>query len=289
VSNALFGRYAAVMIDVGLPTQIRIDGLRIEFRVTKSLRPEPNTAEVTLTNLSHQSRKQMQASGRKLTIEAGYRPPSSMNSQSTVRQLFFGNIRSPGGITHRKSENGVDWLTKIQSGDGELAFKTARINQSFGKGARKTDVLRALLKTFTVDAKDAIAKVGSQGFSAVNEQFARGLVASGAAQKLLSEVLDSSGHGWSIQDGVMQILASKETSPDPAVVLNASTGLVGSPELGEDGFLKLKSVLQPELAPGRAVILSSAAFQGSFRVERVVHTGDTWGGPWFSECEVLPV
>jgi hypothetical protein len=58
--------------------------------------------------------------------------------------------------------------------------------------------------------------------------------------------------------------------------------------LGEDGYLKVKSVLQPGLRPGRGLQLQSAAYSGLFRIEKVKHEGDTHGQTWTSDIEARP-
>jgi hypothetical protein len=271
----LFQRVAAVTVDT-----VKVTGLRVQFKATKTLRPEPNTIDIQISNLAAQTRKQFQKNSVRVLLEAGYKG----EGQSTSEQVFLGDARHIWSVYEQP-----DWVTHIQSGDSEMTIRNASISESFSKGARKADVLKKLMGTMKADVKDAMAKVSSSGFSAGVDQFAKGLTLHGNTARELTKILDSSGYSWSIQDGVMQILKSGETSPEPAIVLDTKSGLLGSPELGDDGYLKIKSLLQPGLKPGRKVILQSEIFKGALMVVKVIHSGDTHGPAWFSEIEAQPV
>jgi hypothetical protein len=272
----LFHRVASVTVGT-----LKVTGLRVQFKVTKTLRPEPNTAEICLTNLSADSRKQMQTENVAVVLEAGYQ---GQDGRSTVQQLFLGDMRVGG-----HSRQGTDWVTKLHAGDGEKATRTARISESFAKGARKSSVVRRLLDSMKIDVKDAVAKVGSAGFAAGAEQFAKGVSVEGSTAKELTKILGSAGYSWSIQDGKVEILGAAETIGS-AIYLSPSTGLVGSPEVDSSkGYVKVVSLLQPELRPGAAVELESETFKGRYRVEKVEFRGDTHGAEWFSEAELVPV
>jgi hypothetical protein len=101
--------------------------------------------------------------------------------------------------------------------------------------------------------------------------------------------VSTAGYQWSIQDGVLQVLAPSETTLETVYVLNSSSGMIGSPEKGEDGTIKGVSLLQGDIRPGRRIQFDSKMVKGTFKTERVIHTGDTWGQNWYTELEAKPI
>jgi hypothetical protein len=131
----------------------------------------------------------------------------------------------------------------------------------------------------------------------VTEQFVHGYSAFGKVASELDHLLKSRGFTWSIQDGQLQVLQVDGALGDSIIRLAADTGLVGSPEHGNPekeepltqlsndaadvGFsvtahkkkgpavLKVKSLLQPGLKPGRRVKVEARGVNGVFRIETV--------------------
>ncbi len=271
----LFHRVAAVTVDT-----LKITGLRVEFKVVKTSRPEPNSAEVTIYNISADHRRKMQVAGVPVLLEAGY---ESAPGQSTMQQLFLGDMRVAGHKRH-----GVDWVTKLEAGDGEKTLRTSKLTESFAAGTRKDAVVKRMLESMKLNVKDAVAKIGEKGLQGAAEEFYKGISLSGSTAAELTRVLDDMGLTWSVQDGAVQITKPGEIVGD-LVVLTPATGLVGSPEAGEKGYVKVRSLLNPLIKPSGGIALDSEAFKGTFRVEKATYSGDTHGAPWFVDAEVVPV
>lgn len=267
----LFNR--AVRIVAG---SLLIEGLRVQFKIKKTSRKEPNTAEVTIFNLSEQSRAGLKR-GAKLIVEAGY--------STSISQLFSGDARL---VDH--AHEGPSWLTKIQCGDGERAYRYAVVNESFIPGTSVADVFARVADSTGLDVADAVRTVRAT----IKEQFTQGYTAFGRGSLEIDRLLKGRGIEWSIQDGRLQVLLDDTATRDSAVLLSPDTGLVGSPEHGspetkkKPQVLKVKSLLQPSLRPGRRVRVESEAITGDFRVLTVTHQGDTHGGDFYSECECVP-
>jgi hypothetical protein len=272
----LFDRRVSVQVDTLL-----VEGLRIAFKVERSISKEPNKAEIQVYNLSEDSRRRTQKKDAALVLQAGY--------PETIGQLFSGNVKT---VSHVR--NGADWLSKFVSADGETQFRTARIAESFGPGVKPDQIVRKLVDALQLKAGNALKEIANGNFAKGISEFTNGKVLHGNAAKELDTFLNSLGLTYSIQDGALQVLRYGQATAAPAVVLNASTGLIGSPEFGETGkdkhtILKIKSLLQPELVPGRRIKLESETKECIARVDKVTHTGDTHGPAWYSdlECRVL--
>jgi hypothetical protein len=266
--SALFHRSVAVTFGTR-----RVTGLRVQFKVQKSLVPEPNTVDVSITNLAADTRAAMQAKGTKLLLEAGYLDATEV--------LFYGDVRT---ISHVRQ--GPDWISRFQCGDGEAAIAGSRVNESHAPGAKVSDVVTGLAKGMGVGLGNALDEVKKGNFRGGLDEFVNGVTLSGKTSSALSQTLKSAGLEWSIQDGQLQLLRPGTATTEDVVVLGPRTGLIGSPEFGEKKHLKAKTLLVPGLRPGRRVEIVSATATGLFRVEKVVHTGDTAGQDWYSECEL---
>lgn len=268
--SRLFGRVCAVTVGTR-----RITGLRMAFKIAKWLARDPNTLELTVTNLSAETRAALQEKDVPVTVEAGY--AGTAGSPGTSQVIFSGTARR---VTH--THDGTEWETKLTSGDGEKAIRDGRVNEALAPGATMKDALGSLAKGLGV----AFDKASAGDLEGAFDSFANGVSLHGPAAPQLDKLMATAGRSWSIQDGTLQILRPDGTTAEAAVLLNAASGLVGSPEFGEKNLLTVKSLLQPDLRPGRKVQLEAAAVKGLFRVEKVTHSGDTAGSEWYSACEL---
>lgn len=259
-----------------VPDATVITGLRVQFKVNKSLKPEPQKSTIVVYNLSAESRGKMQGKGLRFVLEAGY--PDSL------AVIYSGHNR-----TADHPRQGVDWISKFECGTAERSIKFARISESFKPGASVGDVVKKAVNALVADPGNALDK--AKGFV---QSFASGYAAHGYAADELTRLLEPLGYGWSIQDGRMQLLGIGESLPEEPVLLSPSTGLIGSPELGSPvtkggpNLVKIRSLLQPQFAPGKRVLLDSSGRSGVHRIISLAHTGDTAGGDWYSDLETLP-
>lgn len=272
--DRLFARRARLIV-AGLV----IEGLRVQFKIKKTLKKEPNEGEVNIYNLSPAHRAALQKKDQPFVLEAGY--------GTDLQRVFSGTVRFCDS-----TREGPDWISKIQSGDGETAYRYATVSESFGKGTPVAVVFQKVAQATGLDVSQAVAKVAATTI----EQFTKGYAAHGFARTEIDRLLKGRGLEWSIQDGKLQVLSTGAPAGGEILVLDSSTGLVGSPEHGtpEKGkvpVLKVKSLLQPRLAPGGLVRVEAASVPGggNFRIETVVHQGDTMGQDYYSDLEVLPL
>lgn len=262
-----------IQIDGGTTDQTDVPGLRVAFSIAKTDKKEPNTSQITVTNLSDSRRKSLQKVGVKILLEAGYK-------ELGVTKFFSGDVRT---IDHVR--NGADWDTTFKLGDGERAWKYARVNESFAAGTRAADAL-------TTIAKKVGLQVGnlSQQANLVNAIFDQGWAACGSASRAFDQIVRSIGKTWSIQDDTLQILDPFGTVDLPVPVISVDSGLIGSPEMGtppakgKPAMLKFTSLLIP-VKPGAKVKLESERYNGYIRIHKVNFIGDTAGGDWFSHME----
>lgn len=267
-SSDLWIRKAILTVDT-----LQIDALDIAFTVKKDLKAKPNTADIKVYNLSADHRSQLaQLVTAPVQLEVGYQKATSV--------IFIGDLRTslPSDWT------GSDVVTTITSGDGAKKHKTARINVSHAKGAKSTDVLNSLVQALGVAPGNSAKAISAIGSSGVGDCFSLGTVLCGSAAREMSRVCRSVGYTWSIQNGALQMLPLKAALAGTAVSVTPQTGLIGSPSVDKDGIISCKTLILPDLFPGRLMVLTSNEFSGQFTITETTHTGETKGQNWY--CEI---
>ena len=257
--------------------------LRVSFRVERNEQKDPNPAEVTIINLARESRRRLQEKGILTEIEAGYAGTTSL--------IFKGDLSY--GNTVRQ---GSDWVTTLQATDSGKKYSGSRVNVAFDAGTSIADAMRTAADALGVglgNLEQALA-AGPSRESAV--EYVKGLVMSGPAAQTLDKIARRGGWSWSVQAGQLQVTVPGQViNPDEVIVLNRGTGLVGSPEAGDDGALTARSLLQPELLPGKRVLLQAGRsgdtfeIDGFYRIGKTVMTGDTGSNDWYSDLEMRPI
>jgi len=258
--------------------------LRVSFHVEKSDNRDPNKVTLEIINLNESNRRVLQEGSElaektpnydwPLSIEAGY-----VGNRS---QIFSGDI-----IKADSFKEGVNWVTQIEAGDGQNNYRSARMSKSFGPGTTMTQLLTQAAVALGVGLGNSATKFAVSPRGLLN--FKKGVAVSGRVTDVLDKYITSAGYDWSIQDGNLQVLGPGEILIGEAVVLNKSSGLVGSPEPGEKGEIKVLSLLQGAISPGRQIIIDSLTAKGSFKARKVVHVGDSWGQDWYTEFEGKPI
>ncbi len=242
------------------------------FRVHKSLKPEPNTAELTVFNLNPAHRSALeQLKTASVLIEAGYEGGTST--------LFLGDLRTAISV-----DEGPDIVTKLSSGDGEKATKTARVKVSMKKGvANPQKVLETIAKSLGVGSGNLKQALGQLGGLA--NCFSEGAVLSGSSFREMNSVCKSLGLSWSIQNGKLQILTLRKALDGQAIKLSKDTGMIGSPTVDNDGVLTCCMLLAPDVFPGRKLVLDGRRLKGQYRIESCDYSGDTHGQDWYIKIE----
>lgn len=256
--------------------------MRVAFEIERSVRPTPGKAVVRIWNLARDHQAQIeQAAGGQVVIEAGHR------SARGLVQLFRGElVRARGGDQAlRSTRDGLDVVTRIEARDGGRAYQGARISQSFEPGVSVATVLRACADSLGVgegNLRDALAAQLEAG----GDRYPEGTILSGQAAHELTRILDGLGMRWSVQHGALQVLRVGRAMPAQAVRLTPGTGLVGSPEVGTRGRVKVRALLSADIAPGRPVVLESERARGRYVVRAVKYSGDSHAQDAYVDAEL---
>jgi hypothetical protein len=287
VTSELFLRTCRLVVGT-----LDVSNFHIHFKIDKTLKPEPNKALVEIWNLSpeHQAQLSELAPGKKVAKKKG-KTSAALLGKIPVRLdagyigpgndlLFLGDLR-----TVDTEVNGPDWVTSLTSGDGERAFRTARINKSFSPGVPVSKALEALVSALGVGRGNLSRVLSQLQLQGAARALVGGAVFSGPVARELTNFCRAADLEWSIQDGALQFVDLNTALADKAIVLTPETGLVGSPSVDAAGVMACKSLIMPGLRPGRIAVLKSREIKGQFRIESVSYDGDNYEGDWLAEVK----
>ena len=209
---------AIQLTDIEEPAQ-----MRVVFKCVRSLKPEPNTAELQIYNLSPDNRKLLEETEDLFaSISAGY-------VENTFK-IFGGALRTVSTF-----RDGQHLITQVDSGDGETEYRSARINKSFATGATTATIIQSLAEALGV-GEGNLSEFLAPGALALGDTggtFRTGTALSGLASEELSRFCDSVGLEWASQDGNLLFLKNG-TALDAVILartLSPSTGLIDVPSV----------------------------------------------------------
>jgi len=253
--------------------------LRVNFEITKDLFGYPNLARISVYNFSLERVNEISEEFTNVEFKAGY--------ADSIVTIFKGDIRN---IVNRR--DGVDTITEFYAGDGERVTRESYFSRTYSGGTPLKQVVNDLASNFN------IPKAQLDGLDSVRKSL-KGLSFSGPTKEILNKLSDDYGFYWSIQDG--QFVTQDRDKADlenEVTVVTRSTGMIGSPSVTEIGA-DVRILLNPDIQPYRAFKIETPNFEvnvgnlffrkqiptlgeGLFRVNKVVHSGDTRGTDWFS-------
>ncbi|CAB3737317.1 phage protein [Achromobacter xylosoxidans] len=282
---------------VGKPNQKGLEirqPMRVTFEVSKDAQEEPNDHKIRIYNLAADTRRALEEPGLRCVLYAGYAEeggPLLMASGSVVYAYTWYEL--------------PDVVTELAVKDGYTEVRDTVVSIGLGPGAQASAIIRDVARQMglpLVMADDVPDRRWQQGFSFY-----------GAARTALHKVTQGTGLEWSIQNQQLQVVRRRGTTRRKAVVLAADTGLIGYPERTReaarekarvrdsqtnddvrlvsarqqlDGW-RVTSLLLPTINPGDLVKLESRTVQAFQRVEAVRHYGDSAGGDWQSELQLV--
>ena len=251
--------------------------MRVQFKCVRSLKPEPNTADLRIFNLTPDNRKKLEETEDLFaSISAGY--------IDNTFSIFSGALRTASTF-----RDGQSLITQVDSGDGEKEYRTARVNQSFTTGATTATVIKSLAEAMEL-GEGNIAEFlipGSLALGDTGGTYRTGTALSGLASDELTRFCESVGLERSIQDGNLLFLKNG-TALDATVLartLSPTTGLIDVPSVDNDGVLKARTYMLTDLTPGRVVNVEAEFVEGRYRIEKATYQGDTRGNDWFIDIE----
>ena len=270
-----------------------LSDLRIKFAVKQSSAETPNAADIRVYNLSDQAAIQVKTQFKKVTLQGGYDSNFGIIFQGNIKQVIIGR------------ESATETFIDIIAGDGDLAYNHAVVVQTLSKGSDQNAQIQACLT-----ATNPLGVTGGGNSTVTGTQKRpRGKVLFGNAKNYLREVAQTTQCSWSVQNEQVQFVKTKSYLPGTAVLLTASTGMIGTPQQTTQGvnvkcllnpYIKINGRIQLDnktiqqfkidltLKPGAATnVAQPLPSNGVYFVLAVEHNGDTRGVEWYTNVICL--
>lgn len=233
--GAFWNRRCQVVTGTGGNGILVEDPLKITAEITKTLERTPNTALIKLYNLSPDTEAKVKGEFDEVIVIGGY--------GTNMLQVFRGNIRHTAG-----GRDGNDRIFEIDAADGDRDFREAFVTTTIGPNSSQGELLSTALASMVDTVKGYIG--------VPDRKFIRGRTFVGLARDLLDDIAGYHDANWSIQDGQLQIVPAQSTLPTEAFVINADTGMLGSPELDDKG-IRVSTLFNPHIQPNGKIWLDN--------------------------------
>lgn len=273
MGRELYDRRASVLIGPRGEQGKKWADLRFQFTVKKTPKGGGNSLELTIFNLSPDSREWIEQ-GMVVDLTAGY----AKNTQG----IFIGEIKR---VKTKGEGTSQDIKTVVEAGDG-VGANQKPMNQSLAPGATAENVLGKIT--------DAMGDVDiSEGFTtAMNDiaDKANGATLQKAPAEELNDLLAGQGKEWSIQDGNLEIIEEGGTAGAEVISLSPESGLISAQKMGdgEGDKVKVEAFLMGRILPNRKINVDGKQVSGTYKSGKVTHTGDTHGQDWKTTFEGKP-
>ncbi len=251
------------------------DALEIEFDIPFSNNKEPDIAEIAIYNLSDSSIEQIKKDGY-ITVNAGYK------QLGNIANIFTGKIE----------EAATEWLyvdkvTKIKATDGGDAWRKVKVNKTYQRNTKASDIMRDLAKAMgyeitKIEPKEDITyKLGKT-------------ITSYASTSLYQLAKDTKSKLFINKNRIT--IADEDKGNSTGVLLNENSGLIGTPTMVKDETgdkngsrdyeankkendkerkaWRVTSLLNPMFETDTIIKVESRTINGEYRIVRGVHNRD---------------
>jgi len=264
--------------------------IHIEFDVEKDGEEEPNVHTFRLFNLAEATRAAMERPDMRAYLYAGYEEEG-------------GAILMAGGtvVDSFTSFEAPDVITELAVADGYAEIRDSAVSLSYGAGASSEAIV--------ADVARQMGLVLNMPQSLPPRTWQHGFSFYGPARAALHKLCRGAGMEWSVQNEALQVVATNGVTERSVVVLNAASGLLGSPERVREGSRetdaggkkgkpskkqrrdgwRVRSLLLPWVNPGDRVQMDGRHVKGLWRVLSVKHQGQYQGGDWSTELHLVEV
>lgn len=287
-------------IALGTPSgdALEFSDFRVKFEIRRGDWQTPNSADVTIYNLSDATKNRVTKEFTQLAVQAGY--PGNFGI------IFTGEVKQ----YRNGRESQTDNYLKITAADGDRAYNFATLALTLAAGTKPKDEIQAMLAS--------MASFGvTQGY--VPELSTNGRVRArtfyGMTRDALRDFAEDNGLNWSIQDGKLTLIPHTSFIPGEIPVISVQTGLIGIPEQTQNG-IEIRTLLNPSLKIGQLIKLDATVSlyrypldtnpttqtnnialsqssklnsAGLYYVMSADHSGDTREQSWYSDLTCLAV
>ncbi len=282
---------------------IPVSGLRIDFEIIKNDKSMPNTSTTKIYNISDITRKLFaNLSNVPFQITAGHLltlAPLFIGRTKYVENKKLKKPRKKDGFTItgtqeefsiEEQEEGVDTITQIQAFDDAQGLDSP-VSVSIPAGGNPLTALTLMAATIKAPLANtpAFVDVFQNGFSFI-----------GTASQCLDQVVKNRlKMDWFIQDGLLHVLASKQSKLLPPVALSPLNGLIGrveeikeenpDPTKMFDVYYSFRVIILPILGIGSQVFLTSKEFTGLLKIVSMRIVGSNYDTDFTMHCKGIKI
>lgn len=253
---------------------LEVSELHCTFQIEKSMSDTPNHSTVKIYNLAPQSRNTILEEGSRIIIEAGYQ-------NGPYGLIYDGDLIQ----TLRYTEDGVTEVMELIAQDGDIFLNKGFISVTYGAGQTAQSILSGL-----AEAGGQPMELGYVSPDLSQTKLTRGKVLFGQPKQYARKMAHGEGALFYVNDRKIHMVKPSDLPDGEIISLSPSSGLVGMPELTDDG-IKTKCLLNPLLNINKQVYIDNGFVQsqkavagsGVYKVLTLTHTGDTRGQDWYTE------
>jgi len=262
--------------EIGATTPESPTALHIRFAVDKADTETPNTATISLWNLSPEQLAILNEKDCVVTLRAGY--------GSHMPLIFV------GAVTYvETSLDGADRETHMELADGRIELRDSYVSLSYS----------GIINTRRI-IEDVAANMGIALSFSYNARFTnlpKGFSYVGPGRTALDKACASSGLQWQIYNGVLQVKMKRDTMTRQVYLLNPDSGLIGIPKKiafgkdaeadGDQSGYEVEYFLNGAIGIGDYVRLESIVAEGYFRLRNLTLAGDNLEGDWKCTAKII--
>lgn len=252
--------------------------LNIEFAFEKTDLSTQNNGRISVWNLNKSHLAVLNEKNCLVTFRAGY---------GNQLPLIFA-----GSVTYAMTErDGANEKTEIELVDNLISVRDTYVSVSYNGTVNWKKIL-----------VDSAAQMGVAISFSHNAKFVdvpNGYSFVGPAKDILNKACSCCGLSWSIQNGILQIKRPGDTMSREVFLLDADSGLIGSPKrviLAQDDAGKptqygweVEYLLNGAINVNDFVKIESKKVSGYFLVQSIQYTGGNRSGDWMCNARLLEV
>lgn len=261
--------------------------LHIKFELEKTDVTSNNTGTISIWNLNDAHMSILEQKDCMIALYAGY--------GNTKPLIFSGNVTNP-----ETTMESADRKTVIDVVDGRVAVRDTYVSLSYlGETILQTIFDDCIMQMGIT----CVYSVGALTLLAATK-IPLGYAFIGSAADCLTQLCNTYGMKWSIQNGVCQVHLPSETISVRAYILDESAGLIDVPKrIAMSAESTTQSTANQETVYGYEVEyflngainvndlvqLQSKKVSGFFRVKNIKISGDNLEGDWICTAQMMEV
>ncbi len=296
-------------------------GIDATFKVTKTGDSTPNELELTIYNLNKDSREFLSRRNVNIELYAGYKESNGLifkgnielansthqgadwetkiyckDGGAALRNITISKTFKKGTDIKDVIGSVLKEITKVPPGlkaqfeelskiaQGKIDLESFKPKKQPVKKAKLTAEQKKI-PSVEVQKKAYLDKKQNQRESAASRQTKKAITLRGLAVDKLNLLCKAYGLTVHVTDQSINIYPEGAAlDADVTIIVDGTSGLIGSPEKTEDG-VKVQSLLRHEFNAGMIIDVASIYFDGFYLIQRIEHNGDTKGtsGAWVSD------